>query len=285
MCVILYETYQTLFTTNLIVPVSLPGFENVGEFVNHSKNNKIICTDELKCNYLFEISHDITSNLAKYGVLGKLDKFLNVLPISNLWLEHIEELSVMMADKSLNNNTLVGVLIDSNYAKQNAELLIHKYYLPAILKLKFQLNSAYVSNCHLLNVGTTSYYYSFFEVPYFNELKRVETFTSEFGFLKLWEANWMARFQQRIQKTIVRPANVLTQGDDVFVNFTHLEPFFIIFAVLVGMCAGGFLVENLSQSSSRRKLYNWFSVVATFLCLQYFKLLLMINMYIYINQK
>lgn len=80
--------YETLFISNLIAPMNLPGFENVGQLVNNSVN-KIIGIEEVRCNCLFNISHDIRSNFASYGVVGKFGKLnLTILPDRNMWQEH-----------------------------------------------------------------------------------------------------------------------------------------------------------------------------------------------------
>lgn len=93
MCIILSTAYETLFTSQIIAPVSLPGFENVGQFVNNSDNNKLICVYEVRCKYLVNDTYDIRSNFAKYGVLGKLEKHLVVQPGEDTWLSRVEEFS------------------------------------------------------------------------------------------------------------------------------------------------------------------------------------------------
>lgn len=183
------------------------------------------------------------------------------------------------------NDTVIGILLDTNNAKQNAELLIYDFLLSATLKAKF--NSRYVANCHLLNVGTISYYYNFFKVPYFKELSKFDTATNEFGFLNLWETIWMAKFNRRAQKMpslLNQQVNITTSRDAVlkskFVTMSHLGRFFTLCIILGGMCVGVFYIEKIQS----RKSY-WCSVLSTFACLQYFKVGMIINRVRYVYQK
>lgn len=282
MCIILSTAYETLFTSNLIAPFSLPGFDNVGQFVNNSDDNRIVCYGKYRCNRLLNHSHDISSNLAKYGVLEKRDKFLLVLSRTSSWRSYVVLLAKHMEDKRKNDNTLVGILLDFNHFKQNMQLIIYHYLFESTLK--FHLNTGDASYCYLLNVGTTSYYYNLFEVPYFNQLVKVDTFTNEFGFLHLWERNCVASFHRFSQKaprvrdkvlkvTITKDAVLKSQ----FVNFSHLARFFSLCVILVSMWAWVFFIENMTQQKRRRELFSWFCVIATFICLQYFRLIFMIN--------
>lgn len=189
------------------------------------------------------------------------------------------------------NNTLIGILLDDRQAKQNAALLIYNIFVTSIVKSK--LNSGYVSNCHLLNVGSISYHYNFFHVPYFKELEKLETYTNEFGFRPLWETYWMTRFHRRVPKMasqINEWANATSPRGEavlksIFVNFLHLERLFVFCAILGMVCIGIFIFETISQPKKWREVYWWFNVVSTFLCLQCFKVCLIINRLRYVNQR
>lgn len=160
---------------------------------------------------------------------------------------------------------------DGFWSRQTKIGIIHlQFYGRSHLQgLKVRLKSYYLSKCHLLNVGTTSDFYNYFGVPNFKELAKLDTFTSDFGFMHLWQKTFRIWFQQKISND----AELKSQ----FVNFSHLVRFFILCVIQGGMCAGTFLTENVTKQNRRRELYAWSKSILTLVCLHYFKVALIIN--------